>query len=57
MLMDEIVTLKMEKDKLERELARKDAHLLDAKSSVDKSSVALTNAETKIQTLKAQVCH
>lgn len=57
MLMDEVVTLKTEKDRLERELSRKDAQLLEAKSAVDKSSVALTNAETKIQTLKAQVSH
>ena len=56
LLTDEVVTLKTEKDKLERELNRKDAQLLEAKSSVDKSSVALTNAETKITTLKAQVC-
>lgn len=55
LLMDEIVTLKTEKDKLDRELARKDAQLLEAKSAVDKSTVALTNAETKIQTLKAQL--
>ena len=57
LLMDEVVTLKTEKDRLERELNRKDAQLLEAKSSVDKSSVAMTNAETKIQTLKAQVSH
>ncbi|KAL8577252.1 hypothetical protein ACOMHN_022440 [Nucella lapillus] len=55
LLMDEVVTLKTEKDKLERELSRKDAQLLEAKSSVDKSSVAMTNAETKIMTLKAQL--
>ena len=55
LLMDEVVTLKTEKDRLEREISRKDAQLLEAKSSVDKSTVALTNAETKIQTLKAQV--
>ena len=53
--MDEVVTLKTEKDRLEREISRKDAQLLEAKSSVDKSTVALTNAETKIQTLRAQV--
>ena len=55
LLMDEVVTLKTEKDRLEREISRKDAQLLEAKSSVDKSTVALTNAETKIQTLRAQV--
>ncbi|XP_076437588.1 uncharacterized protein LOC143276817 isoform X2 [Babylonia areolata] len=55
LLTDELVTLKTEKDKLERELCRKDAQLLEAKSSVDKSSVAMTNAETKISTLKAQL--
>lgn len=55
LLMDEVVILKTEKDKLERDLSRKDAQLLEAKSSVDKSTVALTNAETKIQTLKAQL--
>lgn len=54
-MMDEIVTLKTEKDRLERELSRKDEQLLDAKSSIDKSAVALKNAETKIQTLKAQL--
>ncbi|KAK7091861.1 hypothetical protein V1264_009486 [Littorina saxatilis] len=52
---DEVVTLKTEKDRLERELSRKDAQLLEAKSSIDKSTVALTNAETKIHTLKAQL--
>ncbi|KAK7475895.1 hypothetical protein BaRGS_00032863 [Batillaria attramentaria] len=55
LLMDEVVTLKTEKDRLERELSRKDGQLLEAKSSVDKSAVALKNAETKIQTLKAQL--
>lgn len=52
---DELVTLKKEKDRLERELAHKNEQLLNFKTDLEKSAVALKNAELKITTLKAQV--
>lgn len=57
LLTDELVTMKKDKDRLQRELTRRDEQLLEAKSEVDRSILALKNAETKINTLKAQVRH
>lgn len=53
--MDELMTLKKEKDRLEREMNSKEEHLLEAKTEVDKGALALKNADMKISTLKAQV--
>lgn len=55
LLINEVVTLKTEKDRLEQELNHKDNQLLEAKSEIDKSTIALKNSERQIQTLKAQV--
>ncbi|XP_062573134.1 ELKS/Rab6-interacting/CAST family member 1-like [Saccostrea cucullata] len=55
MLMDEIVQLKKDKDVMEREIAKRDAQLMDAKSELDKSSTALKNSELKIDTLRTQL--
>lgn len=55
MLMDEIIDLKKTVAKLESELSYKDNQLMDARNELDKSAMALKNAETKIITLKSQV--
>ncbi|GFO26262.1 paramyosin-like isoform x2 [Plakobranchus ocellatus] len=55
LLTEELVTLKKEKDRLERELSRKDEQVVEAKSELDSSALALKNADTKISTLKAQL--
>ncbi|KAK6960114.1 cilia- and flagella-associated protein 58-like isoform X1 [Biomphalaria glabrata] len=55
LLTDELVTMKKDKDRLQRELAHKDEQLLEAKSEIDRSALALKNAELKINTLKAQL--
>ncbi|KAH9513670.1 hypothetical protein Btru_041774 [Bulinus truncatus] len=55
LLTDELVTMKKDKDRLQRELTRKDEQLLEAKTEIDKSALALKNAEIKINTLKAQL--
>lgn len=54
MLMDDIIDLKKSISKLEGENSFKDSQLLDAKNELDKSAMALKNAETKIITLKNQ---
>ena len=51
------MTLKTEKDRIDRELGRKEDDLKVAKASVDERSLALNNADTRIQTLKAQVLY
>ena len=53
--MDEIVTLKKEKDLLERDNARKDAQILQARDEVDKIQSRLNTSETKIQIVNNQV--
>lgn len=52
---EELVTMKKEKDRLERELGRKNQEILDVKDELDRSAQELNNAEIKINTLKAQV--
>ena len=52
---EEIVQLKKVKDRLEMETVRKDTQLLEAKTEIDKSAVALSNAEVRINSLKKQV--
>ena len=55
LLTEELVTLKKEKDRLEREVTRKDEQVAEAKTELDSSALALKNADTKITTLRAQV--
>lgn len=52
---DELVTMKKEKDKLTATVMKKDEQLMEAKGEVDRSLLALSTAETKITTLKAQL--
>ena len=47
--------MKKEKDKLTATVLKKDEQLIEAKGEVDRSLLALSSAETKIATLKAQV--
>ena len=49
------MTLKKDKDRLEREINRKDEQVAEAKTELDSSALALKNADTKISTLRAQV--
>ena len=54
--MDEMIELKKCIARLESELSYKDSQLMDARNGLDMSATALKNAETKIVTLKSQVC-
>lgn len=47
--------MKKEKDRLERELSHKNEQILNARTELEKSAIALKNAEIKINTLRAQV--
>ncbi|CAL1533196.1 unnamed protein product [Lymnaea stagnalis] len=55
LLTDELVTMKQDKDRLQRELARKDELLLEARTELDNNAMIFKNYETKIATLKAQL--
>uniref|UniRef100_A0A0B7AFD6 Uncharacterized protein n=1 Tax=Arion vulgaris TaxID=1028688 RepID=A0A0B7AFD6_9EUPU len=55
LMTEELVTMKKEKDRLERELAHKNEQIRNATTELDTSAHALHNAEIKINTLKAQL--
>ncbi|BFZ11229.1 hypothetical protein BsWGS_14268 [Bradybaena similaris] len=55
LLTEELVTMKKEKDRLERELSHKNEQILNARTELEKSAIALKNAEIKINTLRAQL--
>ncbi|CAG5136780.1 unnamed protein product [Candidula unifasciata] len=55
LMTDELVTMKKEKDRLERELSHKNEQILNARTELEKSAIALKNAEIKINTLRAQL--
>ncbi|KAK3611538.1 hypothetical protein CHS0354_016471 [Potamilus streckersoni] len=55
MLMDEIIQLKKNIVGLEGRLSEKDGHMLQARDELEKSGMALRNAEVKITSLKSQL--